>query len=230
MSRKRALAPSIRSSATSLLGCALRDSDCWWSDRGGTGGAERWLPAFAEVAYRQPAVVSEKHASAVEQRVAADSLRSPLKASVGRLLPMTNEVDIESIPTTGKLFSLGQIMLATFLGAPLAGSLLVAQNYRVLQKPSAAWQALVYGLVSTVILFIIAFLLPEKFPNSLLPVIYCLAMRQLVSYLQGDAIVGHYSSGGAKSSWLVAILPGVASLAVLFAFVFAAFMLYAMLQ
>jgi len=143
---------------------------------------------------------------------------------------MTNESAIESTPTTGKLFSLGQIMLATFLGAPLAGSLLVAQNYRVLQKSSAAWQSIAYGVVSTVILFIIAFLLPEKFPNSLLPVIYCFAMRQLVSYLQGDAITRHYSSGGTKGSWLVAILLGVASLAVLFAFVFTAFMLYAMLE
>jgi len=51
-------------------------------------------------------------------------------------------------------------------------------------SPSAAWQSVAYGLVSTVILFIIAFLLPEKSPNSLLPIIYCFAMRQLVSYLQ----------------------------------------------
>lgn len=72
--------------------------------------------------------------------------------------------------------------------------------------------------------------MPEKFPNSVLPLIYCFAMRQLVSYLQGDAIAGHYSSGGAKGSWLIAILLGVASLVVLFAFVFAVFMLYEMLQ
>src|SRR6266566_286178 len=139
---------------------------------------------------------------------------------------MTNEAAIESAPAQGKLFSLGQIMLATFLGTPLAGSLLVAQNYRLLQKSSAAWQSIAYGIVSTVILFIVAFLLPEKFPNSLLPVIYCFAMRQLVSYLQGDAIARHYSSGGTKGSWLIAIVLGIASLVVLFALVFAALMLY----
>jgi len=143
---------------------------------------------------------------------------------------MTNESVIESAPSSGKMFSLGQIVLATFLGAPLGGSLLVAQNYRVLQKPKAAGQSIVYGVVSTVILFIVAFLLPEKFPNSVLPLIYCFAMRQLISYLQGDAIAGHYACGGAKASWFVAIVLGIVVLVVLFAFVFAAFMLNAMLQ
>jgi uncharacterized membrane protein len=55
-------------------------------------------------------------------------------------------------------------------------------------------------------------------------------MRQLVSYLQGDAIARHYSSGGTKGSWLVTVLLGVVSLVVLFAFVFAVFMFYEPLQ
>ena len=143
---------------------------------------------------------------------------------------MTSEASIEPRCSQGKLYSLGQIMLATFLGAPLAGSLLVAQNYRVLQKSNAAWRAITCGLVSTILLLIVSLLLPERFPNSLLPVIYCFAMRQLVSYLQGEAIVRHFSLGGAKGSWLITIVFGIASLLVLCAFVFAAFMLYAMLQ
>jgi len=143
---------------------------------------------------------------------------------------MTSEASIERSCRPGKLYSLGQIMLATFLGAPLAGSLLVAQNYRLLHKSNAARRAIAYGLVSTIVLLIVSLFLPERFPNSLLPIIYCIAMRQLVSYLQGEAIVHHFSLGGAKGSWLITIVFGIASLLVLCAFVFAAFMLYAMLQ
>ena len=142
---------------------------------------------------------------------------------------MNSEATIESAATGKKLFSLGQIVLATFLGAPLAGSLLVAHNYRVLQKANASWQSIVYGVASTVIIFIVAFLLPENFPNSVLPVIYCIAMRQLISSLQGGAIAAHYSIGGAKGSWAIAIVVGVGCLAALFAIIFPALILYEML-
>ncbi|HJX90337.1 MAG TPA: hypothetical protein VJ372_07570 [Pyrinomonadaceae bacterium] len=143
---------------------------------------------------------------------------------------MNSEATIESTATEKKLFSLGQIVLATFLGAPLAGSLLVAHNYRVLQKANASRQSIVYGVASTVLIFIIAFLLPEKFPNSVLPVVYCIAMRQLVSYVQGGAIAAHYSIGGAKGSWAIATVVGVGCLVALFAIIFASLTLYEILQ
>ena len=139
---------------------------------------------------------------------------------------MTNEAAIASTVTSRKVFSVGQITLATFLGAPIAGSLLLAWNYRVLQKASAAFQSIVYGLVSTIILLVIAFLLPEKFPNSILPVAYCFAMRQLVSYLQGDTIAAHLAAGGGKGSWAVTVAVGIGCLVVLFALVFGLLMLY----
>jgi hypothetical protein len=139
---------------------------------------------------------------------------------------MTNEDAIAPTANARKVFSVGQITLATFLGAPIAGSLLLAWNYRVFQKAGAAFQSIVYGLVSTIILLVIAFLLPEKFPNSVLPIAYCLAMRQLVSYLQGDAIAGHLAVGGDKGSWAVTVVVGIGCLVVLFALVFGLLLLY----
>jgi len=139
---------------------------------------------------------------------------------------MTNDAAIASTVNPRKLFSVGQITLATFLGAPIAGSLLLAWNYRALQKATPAFQSIVYGLVSTIILFVIAFLLPEKFPNSVLPVVYCLAMRQLVSYLQGDIIADHLARGGDKGSWAVTVVVGIGCLVVLFAIVFGLLLLY----
>ena len=139
---------------------------------------------------------------------------------------MTNEAAIAPTVPPRKVFSVGQSTLATFLGAPIAGSLLLAWNYRVLQKASAAFQSIVYGSISTIILFVIAFLLPEKFPNSVLPVASCFAMRQLVSYLQGDSIAGHLAAGGDKGSWAVTVVVGIGCLVVLLALVFGLLLLY----
>jgi hypothetical protein len=108
-----------------------------------------------------------------------------------------------------KLFSVEQITLATFLGAPIAGCLLLAQNYRALGKGDAAWQSLVAGIVSTILLFIIVFLLPENFLGMGLAVGSCIGMRQVVKQLQGGAIDNHLKGGGRNGSWAVTTVVGL---------------------
>jgi hypothetical protein len=141
---------------------------------------------------------------------------------------MTEEATIESVEPTARLYTVGQITFATFGASPLAGCLLLAFNYRVLQKPSAAWQSLVWGLVSAIVLFAIAFVLPERFPTMVLPVAYSIGMRQLVSYLQGDAIAKHLASGGKKGSWWVTVGLSLAMLVVIVVIVFAVILLYSL--
>jgi hypothetical protein len=119
-------------------------------------------------------------------------------------------IDVTSLP--GRLYSTGQITLATFIGAPIAGCILLAHNYRELHRVQAAFQSLIWGVVSTLILFVVALWLPEKFPNSALPVAYCFAMRQVSSYLQGPSITQHFSKGGKKGSWPATLGIGVACL------------------
>src|SRR2546423_10677413 len=87
-----------------------------------------------------------------------------------------------------KLFSIGQITLATLIGCPIAGFVLVAQNYRQLGKSEAALQSLLFGLILTFVVFLIATVLPDNFPNMALPVGYTIGIREGVKYLQGDAI------------------------------------------
>ena len=120
----------------------------------------------------------------------------------------------------GNLFSDFQIALATFIGMPIAGSILLAQNYRNLGRVSSAWQTLILGFVSTIVLFIIGFLLPEKFPNFILPMAYTIAMRQLVKYLQGDEIANQ------KGSWAVTIGVAIGCLVLIMALVFGAVILF----
>ena len=134
---------------------------------------------------------------------------------------MTEEEEKTNPPeTTGNLFSDLQIAVATFIGAPIAGGLLLAQNYRTLGKVSSAWQTLIIGFVSTIIVFFIGFLLPENFPNAVLPMAYTIAMRQLVKYLQGDVIANQ------KGSWAVTVGVAIGCLVLIMALVFGAIVLF----
>jgi len=117
--------------------------------------------------------------------------------------------------TSGELFSVGQIILATLIGSPLAGSLLLAGNYRELRKTGAVWRSLGLGVFSTTVVFVIALWLPSNFPNSALPFAYCFGMRQLAIRLQGTPISNHFSAGGQKRSWAIPVAAGIGSLALI---------------
>jgi hypothetical protein len=104
-----------------------------------------------------------------------------------------------------KLFSTEQIALASFLGAPISGCLLVAQNYRVLRKAGSVWQPVVLGVAATILLMLLALFLPDGFPNFVLPAASCLGIYFYAKQQQGDAIDNHLKSGGKKGSWWVMI-------------------------
>jgi hypothetical protein len=118
----------------------------------------------------------------------------------------------ETVPGS-KLFSAGQVALATFLGAPIAGSLLLAQNYHALGKAGSARRPLLVGGVSTTLLFILAFFLPEKSPSLALPA--CIGMYIYARQEQGAAIDDYLKAGGRKGSWKVAIIVALGCAAIL---------------
>jgi uncharacterized membrane protein YeaQ/YmgE (transglycosylase-associated protein family) len=127
-------------------------------------------------------------------------------------------IDVPAFP--GRLYSIAQITVATFVGSPIAGCLLLAHNFRELGVAKAAWHSLIWGVVSTIILLVVASWLPEKFPNAALPVGYCFAMRQVSTHFQGSSISKHLSAGGKKGSWAATVGIGVACLVLLFAVFF----------
>ncbi len=120
-----------------------------------------------------------------------------------------------SLTAPARLFSAGQIVLATFLGAPLAGCLLLAGNYLKLGNRTYAWVSVLWGAVSTAAVILLAFSLPENFPNYPIPVASCIAMRVLSNYLQGSAIASHFAAGGRKGSWVAAVAAGLLCLALI---------------
>ena len=61
-----------------------------------------------------------------------------------------------------RLFSVEQIVLATFLGAPIAGFLLLARNYQRLGNKAYARVSLLWGVVATAVLLTVTWYLPES--------------------------------------------------------------------
>lgn len=122
----------------------------------------------------------------------------------------------------GRLFSTGQITLATFLGAPLAGCLLLARNYQLLGKGAAAWQPLLIGVVTTAVLFTLALLLPENVPGLALSGGSCIGMHYYAKQWEGGAIEAHLKSGARQGSWAAAVALGIGCSVVLIGLLIAA--------
>jgi hypothetical protein len=127
-----------------------------------------------------------------------------------------------TVPSNIKLFSRAQVCVATLLGAPVAGAILMGKNYKSLGQTKAAGQTLAVGLIGTGILIVAAFLLPAKFPNSVLPIASVVAVYQWYKQAQEDQVNSHFSAGGEKGSWWLAVGIGVLCLAVIMAIIFAA--------
>lgn len=104
-----------------------------------------------------------------------------------------------------RLYSPKQIAAAAFLGSPMAGCHLLAANFRELGLPDAKMRTLLWGAVATVLLLVVAFLVPANFPNVALPAAYTWGMLEIAKQLQGSAYGSHVEAGGAKqSNWRVA--------------------------
>ena len=131
----------------------------------------------------------------------------------------TKETNLDET-TRDKVFSVGQITLATFLGAPIAGCLLLSHNYLHVRETKKARYALAWGAAATALILFIASLLPAGFPNGALPVGYCIATRQLATHLQGSAIEQALEAGASKASWLMTTGVGIGCLLAIFVIVF----------
>jgi hypothetical protein len=115
------------------------------------------------------------------------------------------------------LFSVMQVSVATFLGAPLAGAFLISQNHKALGQGKAARQSLVTGVIGTVILMGIAFFLPDNFPNLVLPIVSIVVLQQWYQKVMGETFNKHVADGGKKGSWVTTVGVGLLCLVLIIA-------------
>jgi len=136
--------------------------------------------------------------------------------------PMSGEISYAtgmSPQPSHKLFNAPSVALATLFGAPAAGALLMAVNYRRLGQNGAAWLVMLLGLLVTGVALGVGYAIPD---GAWLPLGLGLlfGMRVLAVKLQGEAVAQHVSQGGRLGSKWVAFGVGMAFLALMFVAVF----------
>lgn len=131
---------------------------------------------------------------------------------------------IESKPNY-KLYSKSQVGVATFLGSPIAGAILMSQNLKALNQYEEAKRYLLIGFISTATLFLLAFIIPDNFPNSSISLFGLLAVIHWYKTTQESLYANHISMGGQKGSWGATIGIGMICLIVVFILVFSIVMM-----
>jgi hypothetical protein len=123
-----------------------------------------------------------------------------------------------------KLYSVGSIVLAGFLGSFVAAAATMALNYVRVQRSTAAWIVVAGGAVATVLLMALVFVLPESVPSSAYLLPQLLLIYFLADQLQGKILRRHRSQRGqTASAWGAAgigLLSCVGIVAVIFAVIF----------
>lgn len=123
-----------------------------------------------------------------------------------------------------KFYTQKTISIATFFGGPLAAGYLIRENYLALNKPDEAKKALVFGIVATIGLLGLIFMIPEdiieKVPKHLLPLIYTGIIYYIVEFKQGDTLKLHKEFGNEFFSGWKAAFVGLVSMIVLFVVMF----------
>lgn len=103
-----------------------------------------------------------------------------------------------------KLFSIGQIGVATFLAVP-AGLTLMALNFRRIGKMRQANSTFILAPVATALLVLLGFALPEGTPTIFIPLLIALAAKKVAMKEFGETIAAMDTNGGSiESRWTVA--------------------------
>jgi hypothetical protein len=122
-------------------------------------------------------------------------------------------------PPEYKLYTVGQITLAAFLGSPLPGFWLASRNFKALRRTRESTQSLLWGTVLTLAGFLIAICLPERFPALAISLPFVYATRSMAKQWFREDLTAHIVAGGRIGSWWISVLAGIAALVLILAVV-----------
>jgi cytochrome c-type biogenesis protein CcmH/NrfG len=127
--------------------------------------------------------------------------------------------DGDPVAPTLPLYSTTQIGVATFFGSALAGAWLAAGNYKAVAQPRQAARVWWLGIVVTTVTMAVAFVLPDRFPNSILPLAVAFGARAMAEQRFGAVVKAYQAEGGELRSWWrvagISVLSAVIVLAVI---------------
>jgi len=136
---------------------------------------------------------------------------------------MTEEKDFLQTDTL-PLYSQRAIAISTFFGGPLAAGILARRNFINLGHSQSGRNALIIGILSTILLFAGLFSLPEsiidKIPNVVIPLIYTGIIYLIIEKYQGVAIKEHTTNHRPFYSAWKAVGVGVVCMAIIIVGIF----------
>ena len=141
-------------------------------------------------------------------------------------IPTITEQALEAVKSAKKIYKDRAIWVGTFLGGPLVAGYLIAENFKVFNEVSKAKKTWICSIIGTIIIFGIAFLIPEdvKIPNQIIPLIYTAIAYFFVEHFQNKNISAYIALGGKPFGWwrtiLVSVIGLVITVVLLLAFLF----------
>ncbi|MFJ3261193.1 hypothetical protein ACIPK7_13145 [Pseudomonas sp. NPDC086581] len=106
------------------------------------------------------------------------------------------------VATGEPLYRLAAAGIATFFGTPVAGSWVIAQNLKRLNRPQEVQKAWRVGIGITVLIFVLSWFLPDNFPAAPINIAAVFAMHQYAKQNTGEALDRHAAAGGGYlSNW-----------------------------
>jgi hypothetical protein len=134
--------------------------------------------------------------------------------------------DGEVTEASGPLYTVHQITVATFLGSGIAGAWLAASNFNAVDQPIKARRWIWIGIAATVALLAISFVLPDRFPNFILPLAFAFGARSVATTEFGWILRDHEKMGGDLRSWWKVVGIALLVCAILLAAAFAVMVVY----
>lgn len=125
-----------------------------------------------------------------------------------------------------RLYTPGQVALATVLGAPLAGAILIAFTFKRLGRRRAAGAALILGAIGTVFAFVVTWFLPDRIGYALTSLPWVFATYYIAKGFLGPLVATHMRAGGKKASWWAAAGIGAATGGLILLVVFGGILLF----
>jgi hypothetical protein len=112
------------------------------------------------------------------------------------------------------LYTSKHVALATFLGTPLGGAVLMALNENRIGRTVAAIKTLLAGLVATGLLLTIGLIVPDNIPTFPISIGSLFVMSAIAKSRQAGFVTQHYAAGGKHGSGWAAAGIGLLSLVV----------------
>ncbi|MBI1221621.1 MAG: hypothetical protein GC180_03370 [Bacteroidetes bacterium] len=137
-------------------------------------------------------------------------------------LDSSNQVFRPEMPEK-KYYSLKTIYGAAFFGTPLAAGILIRRNFINADEDSKALLGLGAGVFMTLILLLLAFLIPDEYDKIArfgLPLGGALGIKYLADHWQGHFLKKHDENGGSFYSGWRAVGPSMGSLILVVGLIF----------